>query len=79
MINHTCWVYFLKTKGEALDTFKKIKARIENEEGNQIDVWQPILEEGISQEMTLWKYPSVWMLLDYYQWNFDEYFLTLKP
>ena len=31
-----CWVYFLKTKDEAFDTFKKFKAHVENEKGNTI-------------------------------------------
>ena len=31
-----CWVYFLKIKDEAFDTFKRFKARVENEKGNTI-------------------------------------------
>ena len=31
-----CGVYFLKTKNEAFDTFKRFKARVENEKGNPI-------------------------------------------
>ena len=31
-----CWVYFLKTKDEAFDTFKRFKAHVENEKGNTI-------------------------------------------
>ena len=31
-----CWVYFLKTKDEAFDTFKRFKALVENERGCKI-------------------------------------------
>jgi len=34
--SRNCWVYFLKAKSEALDTFKKFKALVENERGCKI-------------------------------------------
>ena len=34
--SRNCWVYFLKAKSEALDTFKKFKELVENEKGCNI-------------------------------------------